>query len=75
MRNLLAKPRVNPLIWNEDIVLDQIFYTSGLGGIYPKNIKIGYIKSIEKISSNFTNLEIILFANPLDDILFGVLNY
>ena len=39
----------NPLVWNEDIVLDQIFYTSGLGGIYPKNIKVGYIKSIEKI--------------------------
>ena len=56
-------------------MLDQIFYTSGLGGIYPKNIKVGYIKSIEKISSNLTNLEIKLFANPLDDNLFGVLKY
>ena len=65
----------NPLVWSEEIVLDQIFYTSGLGGIYPKNIKVGYIKRIEKISSNLTNLEIKLFSNPLDDNLFGVLNY
>ena len=65
----------NPLFWNEEINLDQVFYTSGLGGIYPKDIKIGYVKDIEKVNSTITVLEIKLFANPLDGDLFGVLNY
>ena len=65
----------NPLVWNEEINLDQVFYTSGLGGIYPKDIKIGYIKDIEQVNSTITILEINLFANPLDGDLFGVLNY
>jgi len=65
----------NPLVWNEEINLDQVFYTSGLGGIYPKDIKIGYVKDIEQVNSTITVLEIKLFANPLDGNLFGVLNY
>ena len=65
----------NPLVWNEEINLDQVFYTSGLGGIYPKDIKIGYVKDIQQVNSTITILEIKLFANPLDGDLFGVLNY
>ena len=65
----------NPLIWDEEIDLDQIIFTSGLGGIYPKDIKIGYIKDIEQVNSTITILEIKLYANPLDGDLFGVLNY
>jgi len=65
----------NPLVWNEEINLDQVFYTSGLGGIYPKDIKIGNVKDIELVNSTITILEIKLFANPLDGDLFGVLNY
>jgi len=65
----------NPLVWNEGINIDQVFYTSGLGGIYPKDIKIGYTKSIEQVNSTMTVLEIKLFANPLDENLFGVLKY
>ena len=65
----------NPLVWNEEVNLDQVFYTSGLGGIYPKDIKIGYVKDIKQVNSTITILEIKLFANPLDGDLFGVLNY
>ena len=65
----------NPLIWDEEIDLDQIIFTSGLGGIYPKDIKIGYVKDVEQVNSTITILEIKLFANPLDGDLFGVLNY
>ena len=65
----------NPLVWDEDVNLDDVFYTSGLGGIYPKDIKIGYVKNVEQVNSTITILEIKLFANPLDGDLFGVLNY
>ena len=37
----------NPLVWTEEIKENQIFYTSGLGGIYPKDIEVGYVSSIE----------------------------
>ena len=63
----------NPLVWDEEINLEHVFYTSGLGGIYPKDIKIGYVKDIEQVNSTITLLEIKLFANPLDSDLFGVL--
>ena len=63
----------NPLVWDEEINLEHVFYTSGLGGIYPKDIKIGYVKDIEQVNSTITILEIKLFANPLDSDLFGVL--
>ena len=65
----------NPLVWDEEINLEHVFYTSGLGGIYPKDIKIGYVKDIEQVNSTITILEIKLFANPLDSHLFGVLKY
>jgi len=65
----------NPLVWNEDINFDQVFYTSGLGGIYPKDVKIGYVKNIEQVNSTINILEIKLLSNPLDGDLFGVLKY
>ena len=65
----------NPLVWTEDINLDQVFYTSGLGGIYPKDVKIGYVKNIEQVNSTINILEIKLLSNPLDGDLFGVLKY
>ena len=33
----------NPLLWEEEMSINKEFYTSGLGGIYPKNIKIGFL--------------------------------
>ena len=65
----------NPLVWTEEIEINQIFYTSGLGGIYPKDIEIGYVSSIENIDSTQTNIEIKLLANPLNGNMFGVLKY
>ena len=52
---------------------NQIFYTSGLGGIYPKDIEVGYVSSIEVVDSTQTNIEIKLLANPLNGNMFGVL--
>jgi len=65
----------NPLVWEEDINIDQVFLTSGLGGIYPKDIEVGYLESIKQVNKTNTILEIKLFANPLDGDLFGVLRY
>ena len=63
----------NPLVWTKEIMENQIFYTSGLGGIYPKDIEVGYVSSIEVVDSTQTNIEIKLLANPLNGNMFGVL--
>jgi len=65
----------NPLVWTKEIKENQIFYTSGLGGIYPKDIEVGYVSSIEIIDPTQTNIEIKLLANPLNGNMFGVLRY
>ena len=63
----------NHLVWTEEIEENEIFYTSGLGGIYPKDIEVGYVSSIEIIDPTQTNIEIKLLANPLNGNMFGVL--
>ena len=65
----------NHLVWTEEIEENEIFYTSGLGGIYPKDIEVGYVSSIEIIDPTQTNIEIKLLANPLNGDMFGVLKY
>ena len=65
----------NPLVWTKEINENQIFYTSGLGGIYPKDIEVGYVSSIEVVDSTQTNIEIKLIADPLNGNMFGVLRY
>ena len=63
----------NPLIWKEQITLNKEFYTSGLGGVYPRDIKIGDVINIEDISATRKDIEIKLSANPLESNLLGVL--
>ena len=65
----------NPLIWTEVIDKSQAVYTSGLGGVYPKDIEIGYVSSIINTDSREARIEIKLLANPLNGDQFGVLNY
>ena len=36
------------------IIKDQVVITSGLGGIYPKGLRIGYVDSVERDSSGLT---------------------
>tara|TARA_B100001109_G_scaffold188912_1_gene155598 strand:- start:88 stop:504 length:417 start_codon:yes stop_codon:yes gene_type:complete len=63
----------NPLIWKEDIQINNKFYTSGLGGVYPEDIEIGYVLNIEDTSATRKDIEIKLLADPLESNLFGVL--
>ncbi len=65
----------NPLLWTNEIKKNQNVYTSGLGGVYPKDIEVGYVSSIENIDSTQTNIEIKLLASPLNGNMFGVLKY
>ena len=37
------------LIWPDPIEIGQEFFSSGMGGIYPSNILIGYVSSINTI--------------------------
>jgi rod shape-determining protein MreC len=63
----------NPLIWKEDIKVNNKFYTSGLGGVYPADIKIGDVVNIKDISATRKDIEIKLLADPLESNFFGVL--
>ena len=65
----------NPLLWKEEISIKKEFYTSGLGGIYPKNIKVGFLKEIVIEEPTIVRLEIKLTTNPLEDNLLGVIKY
>ena len=65
----------NPLLWKEEISIRKEFYTSGLGGIYPKNIKVGFLKEIVIEEPTIVRLEIKLTTNPLEDNLLGVIKY
>jgi len=63
----------NPLIWKEDIKVNNKFYTSGLGGVYPADIKIGDVVNIKDISASRKDIEIKLLADPVESNFFGVL--
>ena len=63
----------NPLMWTNEHKINDAFYASGLGGIYPKDVMIGNLVSINKIDSSSTSLKIKLIADPLNENLFGVI--
>ena len=65
----------NPLVDTREVEVGQIFYSSGLGGIYPKDIEIGKVNKVIQIDPTTINLEIKLSANPLKSDLFGVIRY
>ena len=51
------------LIWDEQFAIDQKFYTSGLGGVFPKNILIGNVLDIKNISASEKEIVIKLLIN------------
>ena len=59
---------------SEKMFTGKIFYTSGLGGIYPSGVKIGTLDKINKGDVNNIELEIRLTANPISDDLLGVIS-
>ena len=65
----------NPLVEAQEIITGHKFYTSGLGGIYPKDIEIGQVDKVIKIDSTTVMLEIKLSSNPISSDLLGVIKY
>ena len=47
--------------------------TSGLGGVFPKGVRIGSVQSIDKISLDEFSIDIRLDGNPINHSYFGVL--
>jgi len=52
---------------------DNVF-TSGLGGIFLKDVEIGFISKIIPITSNEIEVVITLKANPLEENFYGIIN-
>ena len=65
--------KYNNKVWQEKISIGQEFFSSGMGGIYPKGILIGKVKEIREVEENFTEFEINLISNPLASNVVGVL--
>ena len=54
--------------------IGDIIYTSGLGGIFLKDIEIGFISSINSFSINEVEVLITLKANPLEETFYGIMS-
>ena len=57
----------------ENRIGDNVF-TSGLGGIFLKDVEIGFISEIIPITSNEIEVVITLKANPLEENFYGIIN-
>ena len=64
---------VDLTLGERDFELNQRFFSSGLGGIFPKGIEIGSIFEIQNLSSKEVRLIIETNADPLSSNYFGVL--
>jgi cell shape-determining protein MreC len=54
--------------------IGDIIYTSGLGGIFLKDMEIGFISSINAFSINEVEVLITLTANPLEETFYGIMS-
>ena len=61
------------LLWPEEIKQGQSFFSSGMGGIYPRGLLIGHVGEIIKIDDSMIRFEIELISDPLQDNVLGVL--
>ena len=52
---------------------DAVF-TSGLGGIFLKDIEIGLISAINSVSINEIEIIITMKTNPLEETFYGILS-
>ena len=57
----------------KEFFLKQKFFSSGLGGIFPKGVEIGSIYEILELSQKEIRLTIELKADPLSSNFFGII--
>ena len=73
-----GKPKIiickyNNKILKQKVEIGQKFFSSGMGGIYPKGILIGKVIEIREVDENFTEFDISLISSPLASNVVGVL--
>ena len=61
------------LLWPEEIKQGQSFFSSGMGGVYPRGLLIGHVGEVIKIDDSMIRFEIELISDPLQDNVLGVL--
>jgi cell shape-determining protein MreC len=71
---MLISCRLNQNNENFKNQIGDIIYTSGLGGIFLKDMEIGFISSINSFSINEVEVLITLKANPLEETLYGIMS-
>ena len=54
--------------------IGDIIYTSGLGGMFLKDMEIGFISSINSFSISEVEVLITLTANPLEETFYGIMS-
>ena len=57
----------------KEFFLKQKFFSSGLGGVFPKGVEIGSIHEILELSQKEIRLTIELKADPLSSNFFGII--
>ena len=63
----------NNKVWQEKVSIGQEFYSSGMGGIYPKGILIGNVSDIREVEENFIEFDINLVSSPIVTNVVGVI--
>jgi len=63
----------NNKLWQDKISIGQEFFSSGMGGIYPRGILIGKVVNIREVDESFTELDINLISSPIASNYVGVL--
>ena len=64
---------MNTLIHQNKLEIGDLFYTSGMGGVFPVNILIGELVAINKVDDNEYLLEIYLYQSVINENVLGIL--
>ena len=65
--------RYSSLIWTNPVSNGQKLYSSGLGGIYPRGILIGYVQAITNIDETDIKIDISLITDPIKNSMLGII--
>ena len=71
---MLISCKLNKKIEDFKNQIGDTIYTSGLGGIFLKDIEIGFISAINTYSINEIEVLITLKTNPLEETFFGIMS-
>src|SRR5210317_418049 len=63
----------NNKVWQKKVSIGQEFFSSGMGGIYPKGILIGNVSDIREVEENLIEFDINLVSSPIVTNIVGVL--